>query len=330
VVAVSSSCASCHIFGDMDDLGWDLGNPDGDVTANGNPFNPLIPAQVDPIPRTFHAMKGPMTTQSLRGLENHGPQHWRGDRQGDEIAAFEAFNGAFPDLIGRAGPLAAADMTAFRIFALQLRYPPNPIRDLNNALRSDEASGRTTYFNTTTDTITTCNGCHVVDAAQGFFGGDGRSIFDGESQHLKIPHLRNQYQKVGMFGMARGNDLGVGGLRGIQLTGSFAHTGDQIRGFGYLHDGSIDTLLRFFGLSGFSLNATQESNMAKFMMVLDSDFAPVVGQQVTLSATNGATAGPRIALLIARAEAAFTSQVLGGVVRECELVASVVESGRER
>jgi hypothetical protein len=70
--------------------------------------------------------------------------------------------------------------------------------------------------------------------------------------------------------------------------------------------------------------------MSKFMLVLDSDFAPAVGQQVTLTSTNGATAGPRIDLLIARAEASFTSQVLGGAVRECELVASVVEVGRER
>ena len=27
-------------------------------------------------------MKGPMTTQSLRGMANHGPMHWRGDRTG--------------------------------------------------------------------------------------------------------------------------------------------------------------------------------------------------------------------------------------------------------
>ena len=27
------SCASCHIFGDKDELAWDLGDPDGDVTA---------------------------------------------------------------------------------------------------------------------------------------------------------------------------------------------------------------------------------------------------------------------------------------------------------
>ena len=31
----------------------------------------------------FHPMKGPMTTQSLRGMANHGPMHWRGDRNGE-------------------------------------------------------------------------------------------------------------------------------------------------------------------------------------------------------------------------------------------------------
>jgi hypothetical protein len=70
--------------------------------------------------------------------------------------------------------------------------------------------------------------------------------------------------------------------------------------------------------------------VAKFVIVMDTDFAPIVGQQVTLTATNGASAGTRIALLIARAQAPFTSQVLGGAVRECDLVASVVEGGRER
>ena len=34
----------------------------------------------------FHPMKGPMTTQSLRGMANHGPMHWRGDRTGGNDA----------------------------------------------------------------------------------------------------------------------------------------------------------------------------------------------------------------------------------------------------
>ena len=64
-----------------------------------------------------HPMKGPMTTQSLRGMANHGPMHWRGDRTGgndpggnsfDEVAAFNKFNVAFPGLIGRTSEVPAA------------------------------------------------------------------------------------------------------------------------------------------------------------------------------------------------------------------------------
>ena len=57
-----ASCASCHIFGDFDSLGWDLGNPDDTVLNNPNP----IRLNVGPN-RTSTRMKGPMTTQSLRG-----------------------------------------------------------------------------------------------------------------------------------------------------------------------------------------------------------------------------------------------------------------------
>jgi DNA-binding beta-propeller fold protein YncE len=34
-----AACASCHIFGDKDDLAWDLGNPDNAVTAIPIPIN---------------------------------------------------------------------------------------------------------------------------------------------------------------------------------------------------------------------------------------------------------------------------------------------------
>ena len=38
---------------------------------------PLLAGQNETI---FHPMKGPMTTQTLRGLSTHGATHWRGDR----------------------------------------------------------------------------------------------------------------------------------------------------------------------------------------------------------------------------------------------------------
>ena len=321
-----ASCASCHVFGDLDSLGWDLGNPDTSVVANTNPFNPLVPQGAEPFPRTFHGMKGPMTTQSLRGLANMGPEHWRGDRQGDEVTAFEAFNAAFPALLGRETPLSPQDMTRFRRFALRLRYPPNPIRRLDGGFRPDEAAGAALYSGRVTDAIANCNGCHTLDPAAGHFGGDGLSIFDGETQHMKIPHLRNQYQKVGMFGMSEpGGSL-------LLFSGDFSHQGPQIRGFGFLHDGSVDSMGRFLGLTGFSLNAVEETQLEAFVMAFPTDLAPIVGQQVTLSSDNFGEADvqAQIDLLIARAGTPFSSQVLGGTTVECDLVAQLREAGVAR
>jgi DNA-binding beta-propeller fold protein YncE len=64
----SVSCASCHVFGDLDHLAWDLGNPDDATQLNPN-------AYVSNSPRTtprFHPLKGPMTTQTLRGMRGNG------------------------------------------------------------------------------------------------------------------------------------------------------------------------------------------------------------------------------------------------------------------
>jgi hypothetical protein len=66
------------------------------------------------------------------------------------------------------------------------------------------------------------------------------------------------------------------------------------------------------------------------MYAVDSDLAPVVGQQVTLGATNAAAANPRVDLLIQRAKARFISKELGGEVTECDLVAHVAEGGQRR
>jgi hypothetical protein len=75
----------------------------------------------------------------------------------------------------------------------------------------------------------------------GFFGTDGRFSFEGEPQIFKIPHLRNMYQKVGKFGMPRAPLFLPESFTGADN----AFMGDQVRGFGFLHDGSVDTLNRF-------------------------------------------------------------------------------------
>ena len=100
-----------------------------------------------------------------------------------------------------------------------------------------------------------------------------------------------------------------------------AHTGNQVRGFGFLKDGSVDTLFRFVSARAFVFpSAAERRDQEQFMLQFDNDIAPIVGQQVTLNATNSVVAGPRIDLMIARAAASFTSLLLDGVTTECELV----------
>ena len=308
-----ASCASCHIEGDKDELAWDLGDPDAAKIINQNPFTVGPFGSAD-----FHPMKGPMTTQTLRGLATHGPMHWRGDRSGknvggsalDEDLAFKEFNVAFAGLLGRSGPLTAAEMQAFTDFALQIMPPPNPIRALDNSLTPDQQAGSDYYLGPfLSDGVLNCNGCHVLAPASGFFGTNGNSSFEGEAQHMKIPQLRNLYEKVGMFGMP---DIP------FNNSGNNGHQGDQIRGFGYLHDGSTDTLERFhsatlfnFGLSSTPAD-TMRKQMVQFMFAFDSNLKPVVGQQITVSGIPTNAMQARIDLLIAQALAGNADLIVKG------------------
>src|SRR5262245_57284019 len=332
-----ASCASCHIFGDFDSLAWDLGNPDDPVLNNPNPFRVN-----DPLGTSFpdhHPLKGPMTTQSLRGMANHGPMHWRGDRTGgndpggDPLAedqAFKKFIIAFEGLLGRSGPISDADMQRFTDFILQVTYPPNPIRNLDNSLTAAQQAGRNKFFSAqNSDVFQNCDGCHDLDPANGFFGSDGFSSFEFETQLLKIPHLRNLYQKVGMFGMPQ-----IGFLN----AGDNGNKGPQVRGFGFLHDGSIDTVFRFHNSTVFNQNNPggfpisnpggfangpagdpERRQVEQFMFAFDSNLKPIVGQQTTLTSTNAATVGPRVDLLIQRAAAG-----------DCDVVVKGTLSGEQR
>ena len=333
-----SSCGSCHIFGDFDSITWDLGNPDGDVKANANPVVPILPEfGTDPTfgqDTSFHPMKGPLATQSLRGMANQGPMHWRGDRTGgnaapsvqpnggtfDEVAAFKQFNPAFMDLLGRSSQLTPEQMQKFSDFILQVAYPPNPIRNLDNSLTPSQQAGKDFFTNTVSIFQGSCEACHRVDVNanpgegpfKGFFGTDGKSSFDAEPLFPKVPHLRNMYQKVGMFG--------AGFTFGTAPVDPFL--GDQVRGIGFNSDGSIPTLFLFssgfdfhpifnsVGIPNTPAGVQAKKDMAQYMFAFEANLAPIVGQQVTLTATNAGVAGPRIDLLMARANAG-----------ECDLVA---------
>ncbi|HET8704757.1 MAG TPA: hypothetical protein VFM46_00535, partial [Pseudomonadales bacterium] len=205
-----NACASCHVFGDLDALSWDLGNPDD--TMQAKPVNHDTPA-LSPSQAPFHPMKGPMSTQTLRGIADHGPMHWRGDRTGDdpaivkgqlesrEAAAFKAFNPAFVTLVGRAQALDETQMQQFTDFALQIMPPPNPIRALDNSLSAEQEQGHTIYMNGGTTAVGTCNACHEVNDNKNHFGSNTLLTNEGGrvSQDFKVPQLRNAYAKVGRF-----------------------------------------------------------------------------------------------------------------------------------
>ena len=111
-----------------------------------------------------------------------------------------------------------------------------------------------------------------------------------------------------------------------------------MRGFGFLHDGSTDTMFTFFRATVFALfppllgfdNDTQRVQMEEFMLQFPTDLAPIVGQQVTDDGSVNADVAGRITLMRNRAIASFTSKFLGGVVTECDLIAKATIGGVER
>ncbi len=241
--------------------------------------------------------------------------------------------------------------------ALSIVMPPNPVRALDDSLTDAQARGRRFFMGCDgLDSVAqtqvvcsgdrpvgdghfsdgvgfpsfgfTCEGCHTLRPDLGFFGTDGESSFEALPQINKVPQLRNVYDKIGMFGVAS---------EPAANPGDNANKGDQIRGFGFENDGSVDTLFRFLqarlfnraqaGRIGFANGDDQRRDVEQFLLAFDNDLGPIVGQQVTLRADNASVAGPRIALLIERARTPFVSQVLGPGVTECDLVARGVIGG---
>src|SRR5262249_21593151 len=102
-----------------------------------------------------------------------------------------------------------------------------------------------------------------------------------------------------------------------------------IRGFGFLHDGSVATLFDFLRATFFTLSDTQRRDLEQFVLAFDTTFAPIVGQQITLASANAAVVGPRLDLMIARAETDFG--LIGQPhAKECDLIAKGVINEQAR
>lgn len=273
------SCASCHIFGDTDNLAWDLSDLEGVQVDSPNRY--VTVAQFNKKPY-FHPFKGPLMTQSLRGLVGAGPLHWRGDRTGvqraagetKESAAFKEFNESFVSLLGRETEISDEEMEQFKNFVMAIEYAPNPIRNLDNTLTSRQQAGKTFYINGSPGNVG-CEPCHRLNPATEYYGSSGLMSDDGpfNSQDFKVPHFRNQYQKVGLFGSP---------------SPYFSNIGPQIRGFGYTHDGVVSTLETFLEITFPNIPQQSREDAARFVLVMDNQIKPIVGQQVTPRTGSGA------------------------------------------
>jgi YVTN family beta-propeller protein len=287
------SCASCHANGHRDGIAWDLGDPTGNMQTVPNPLG----APFGVGSSTFHPMKGPMITQSLRGITGTEPLHWRGDR-----AALNSFNPAFMSLLGGPRLLTGQEMADFQAFITSLSYPPNPNENLDRTMPNpptgpSAARGAQLFNNNALDGgIFTCNFCHTANPnfGTGTNGGLVPAFAIDESQDLKVPQLRGEYQK----------------------TGFFRAPGEQITGYGFIHDGSTDTLFSFLHATPFIFQSdNQRRDVEQFVLAFDSGIAPAVGLQVTVDADNKASSAVlnRISLLQSQAAAANCDLVVRGL-----------------
>jgi hypothetical protein len=146
----------------------------------------------------------------------------------------------------------------------------------------------------------------VLDVEEKHFGTDGKMTNEGPgiTEDFKVAHLRNTYTKVGMFGESR----------------NATNFGNQIKGFGLLHDGAISTVSSFLSSDVFAFDSdAQREQVVDFVFAFDANYAPIVGQQVTLQGSDAADVLARRDLLVDRAQTG-----------ECDLIAKGVVAGSAR
>ncbi|MGQ0553682.1 MAG: hypothetical protein ACT4PU_10740 [Planctomycetota bacterium] len=274
----NASCASCHVFGHFDQLAWDLGDPGGSLSY----YYPDVlgglagfPGEIVSAPSTavLNPLKGPMTTQSLRGLmdpdtQDALPLHWRGDRR-----TMHMFRGAFQGLLGGSG-ISRTEMQEFSSFVRSLRYAGNPLQPKDRQYTGLQAQGRDLYgMNPDVpgkDYVQSsgflCISCHKGDFTnETDFTGSRITASKGSfTQIFNTAQLRAMYEKDFKF----------------------------TSGFGALHDGVVDGVRGFMdfmvpngGLPTFSNFTTPDKDaVASFVRAWDSGFSPLVGQQWTMRA----------------------------------------------
>lgn len=269
------ACATCHVFGHADGIAWDLGDPAGSLS---NYYPDILtgigsyPGQLVVAPSTamVHPLKGPMVTQSLRGLMGREQKddltlHWRGERR-----TIHTFDAAFRSLLGGTG-IARREVQEFASFVRSLRYAPNPYQPKDRVYVGEAAAGAAVYGMTPTfqgkaynhPGGEACIDCHNGD----FFGADD---FTGSRPVASAGSFNQVFQTA-------------------QLRMLYEKDFRDLAGFGALHDGAVDGVRGFMdfhvpngGPATFSqLTDADKDAISAFTHAWDHGIAPLVGAQFT-------------------------------------------------
>ncbi len=264
------ACASCHVDGRTDHLAWDLGNPAGSMKT----FDQQSACRVESNQcEDWHPMKGPLLTQTFQHLRIDQPMHWRGDREN-----LAAFSPAFESLMGDDAQPTADQMTALESFLTDIRFPPNPYRQLDGSLVNgmlanggNPQSGEHIFNDVPLNAgLLLCPACHEQP------NGANGQIVPGPQlflpQQYRVAPLQNIYERAGFNRQSLHNILG----------------------FGFLHDGSDDSIITFLHRDIFSLfepgeaGEQQRRDIEAFLFSFSTDTPAAVGVQLTVNAGNQA------------------------------------------
>jgi hypothetical protein len=272
------SCATCHLDADRDGLAWDLGDPGGQMISI--PSADLSVHDFTVFNRQVHPMKGPLTTQTLRGLALNNANstdptsgaprpvaaittkfHWRGDKP-----TIQSFNSTFPNLMGGT-QIPESHMDRLTEYLLSIPLHPNPNRNPDRTLSTSASRGLTLFID---HVKSHCTVCHNFNA------GTDQNLDDfltvGSPQPMKNPGFRQLYTRADIY----------------------SPTGTSLSGFGLGADGTGHNLpiVHPYALDLLDippLNATKLQNLADlkaFLVSFDTGTAPAVGRDLTLTPEN--------------------------------------------
>ena len=274
------ACGSCHSDADNDGLAWDLGDPGGEMITLIERH--LAFGETAPLPVPAHPMKGPMVTQSLRGIGGAAPFHWRGDKQ-----RIQDFNPTFEKL--QAGSeLAAADMDKVAAYLESLANHPNPNRNPDDSLKTSLAGGNPVNGRVLFHRFQTCSKCHPEPRGTNHNLDDHQVVLT--TQAVKNSTLEHVYRKVGFT-----PDQAVSAL-----------------GFGFTHDGSGHDVPRGheYDLDNFHRTPGAEADVMAYILSAGTGTAPAVGRSVTIR--HGDADPSELELLESQAAAGNCDLVLRG------------------